>query len=147
MSKLTQAVGTACIPRGPAVEMPVYEFLCHELSDEQFLFLSSWKAGKFRVDFSFQPSYTVGTAHYFWGGHSRHVSTSAGLRYWHPGEYNEGSRTELKRNFFLGCTSFFSRSGEKKLVTPCFPLPGEESLLPCIFCFGLKGGTTHLIRL
>lgn len=65
---MTQAVGTASIPKDPAVEMPLYEFLSHELFDEQFLFLSPWKASKLRVDFSFQPSYTVC---YFWGSHSR----------------------------------------------------------------------------
>lgn len=63
-------MGTACIPRGPAVEMPLYELLCHELFDEQFLFLLPWKAGKLKVDFTFQPSYTVATACYFWGRHS-----------------------------------------------------------------------------
>lgn len=68
---MTQAVGTACIPKDPAVEMPLYEFLSRELFDEQFLFLSSWKARKLRVDFSFQPSYTVGIVCYLWGSHSR----------------------------------------------------------------------------
>lgn len=108
---MTQAVGTACIPRDPAVEIPLYEFLCQELFDEQFLFLSPWKATKLRVDFSFQPSYTVGIVCYFWGSHSRDGNwpgTSASQQ--DPGIgilVNIMRAIELKRNFLLDCAQLF----------------------------------------
>lgn len=124
ISKLIKAVGTTCIPRGPAIEMPLYEFLCHELLDEQFLFLSPWKAGKFRVDFSFQPSYTVGTACYFWGSHSRDGNWP-GMSAPQPDSGGgvlvnmRGVEQNLRETSYLAVCSFLS-SGGKKLLTPMF---------------------------
>lgn len=132
---MTQAVGTACIPKDPAVEMPLYEFLSHELFDEQFLFLSPWKASKLRVDFSFQPSYTVlllGQPQQGWHL-ARHVGISAVPRYWHPSECNERRGTELKRNFLLDCTVIL-RSGEKKTFnTSAFSFLERNLSYPTLF--------------
>lgn len=127
LSKLmmTQALGTACIPRGPAVEMPFYEFLCHELFDEQFLFLSPWKAGKLRVDFSFQPSYTVGTVHCFWGSHSRDgnsLGMSASKQDSGIGilvNVMRGVEQNLRETSYLAERSFLKK-WRKKLLTPVF---------------------------
>lgn len=122
----------------------LYEFLCHEL---QFLFLSPWKAGKFRVDFSFQPSYTVG------GSHSRDGSwpgMSASQQDSGIGILVNGVR-EVQHNFrktsYSAVCSFFKKWKKRTCNTHGFSLPGEQSLLPHILCFGLNGGTTHCIRL
>lgn len=144
MSKLTQVVGTACILTSPAVEMSLYEFLCHELFDEQFLFLSPWKSGKFRVDFSFQPSYTVGTACYFWGSHRRDGNWP-GMSAPQQGSgigilvnVMRGVEQNLRETSHLAEHSFFKKWRKKPCNTHVFPFLERNVSCPMFFVLDWK---------